>query len=138
VASERFVVPLTSISETFIVQPERIQTIEEREVIEMREEMLPLLRVARVFMLEEKPKDEYFAVVVGFGGKRLGLLVDSLLEQTEVVIKPLGEHLKSVRGLAGAAEVGRHEIILVLDVEAMMEEAFSRKNITRAASDIEN
>lgn len=138
VANERFVVPLTSISETFIVQPERIQTIEEREVIEMREEMLPLLRVARVFMLEEKPKDEYFAVVVGFGGKRLGLLVDSLLEQTEVVIKPLGEHLKSVRGLAGAAEVGRHEIILVLDVEAMMEEAFSRKNITRAASDIEN
>lgn len=89
-------------------------------------------------MLEEKPKDEYFAVAVGFGGKRLGLLVDSLLEQTEVVIKPLGEHLKNVRGLAGAAEVGRHEIILVLDVEAMMEEAFSRKNITRAASDIEN
>lgn len=138
VANEKFVVPLTSISETFIVQPEKIQTIEEREVIEIRGEMLPLLRVARLFMREEEPKDEYFAVVIGFGSKRLGLLVDKLLEQTEIVIKPLGEHLKNIRGLAGAAEAGRHEIILALDVEAMMEEAFSRKNTTCATLNIEN
>lgn len=126
VASERFAVPLTSISETFIVKPEKIQTIEGREVIEIRGEMLPLLRVARVFKFEEQPKEEYFAVIVGFGSRRIGLLVDNLLEQTEIVIKPLGEYLKDIRGLAGAAEIGRHEIILVLDVDAMMEEAFVR------------
>ncbi len=54
-----------------------------------------------------------------------------MLEQTEIVIKPLGEYLKGIHGLAGAAEIGRHEIILVLDVEAMMEEAFSRKKLVR-------
>ena len=134
VANERFAVPLTSISETCIVKPEKIQTIEGSEVIEVRGEMLPLLRVAQVFMIEEKPNDEYFAVIIGFGDRRLGLLVDLLLEQTEIVIKPLGEHLKNIQGLAGAAEIGRHEIILVLDVEAMMEEAFSKKKIIRTVS----
>jgi two-component system chemotaxis sensor kinase CheA len=133
VANERFAVPLTSISETCIVKPEKIQTIEGSEVIEVRGEMLPLLRVAQMFVLEEKTKDEYFAVIIGFGDRRLGLLVDNLLEQTEIVIKPLGEHLKNIQGLAGAAEIGRHEIILVLDVEAMMEEAVSKKKIIRTA-----
>ncbi|MEK6528588.1 MAG: chemotaxis protein CheA [Nitrospirota bacterium] len=133
VASERFAVPLTSISETFIVKPEKIQTIEGREVIEIRGEMLPLLRVARVFKFDEQPKEEYFAVIVGFGIRRIGLLVDNLLEQTEIVIKPLGEYLKDIPGLAGAAEIGRHEIILVLDVEAMMEEAFLKKKPVHTA-----
>lgn len=129
VANEHFCIPLTSISETFIVRNEEIQTIEGREVIEIRGEMLPLLRVARVFMLEEELKDEYFAIAVGFGSTRVGLLVDNLLEQTEIIIKPLGERLKDIQGLAGAAEIGKHEIVLVLDVDSLMEESFSRKNI---------
>ncbi|MEK7271784.1 MAG: chemotaxis protein CheA, partial [Nitrospirota bacterium] len=132
-ASDRFAVPLTSVAETFFVEREKIQTIEGREVIERRGEMLPLLRVADVFKLEESPNDECFAVVVGFGSRRLGLLVDNLLEQTEVVIRPLGECLKNIRGLGGAAEIGRHEIVLVLDVENMMEEAFTRNKVSRAA-----
>jgi two-component system chemotaxis sensor kinase CheA len=132
-ASDRFAVPLTSVAETFFVEREKIQTIEGREVIEKRGEMLPLLRIADVFKLEERPNDECFAVVVGFGSRRLGLLVDNLLEQTEVVIRPLGECLKNIKGLGGAAEIGRHEIVLVLDVENMIEEAFTRKKASRAA-----
>ncbi len=127
VANTQFAVPLTAIAETFIVEPGRIQTIEGREIIEFRGEMLPLLRVARVFEFEEKPKDEYFVIVVAFGSKRAGLLVDNLSEQTEIVVKSLGEHLKNIHGLAGAAEIGRHDIILVLDVEKVMEEAFVKK-----------
>jgi two-component system chemotaxis sensor kinase CheA len=132
VANERFAVPLTSIIETFIINPEKIQTIEGREVIELRNEMLPLLRLGRIFMLEERQTEEYFGVLVGVGERRLGLLVDALLGQTEIIIKPLGEHLKDIPGLSGAAEIGRHEVVLVLDVEAMMEEAFSRKISGRA------
>jgi two-component system chemotaxis sensor kinase CheA len=126
VATEHFAIPLTSISETFFVNANDIQTIEGREVINRRGELLPLLRVADVFNFAQEKKDEYFSVVVGLGTRRLGLLVDDLLEQTEVVIRPLGEHLKDIMGLAGAAEVGRHEIVLVLDVEAMMEKAFTK------------
>lgn len=135
VANEQFAIPLTSILETFSVQPEKIQTIEGREVIELRGEMLSLLKVADVLMLEEKQKNEYFAVVIGIGGKRLGLLIDNLSEQTEIVIKPLGENLKNIRGFAGAAEIGRHKIVLVLDVDAMMDEAFSIKNEPSSAQE---
>ncbi len=127
VSGERFAIPISSISETFIIHTKDIQTIEGREVVELRGEMLPMLRIARVFLLEETPFDEYFVIIIGFGGKRIGLLVDNLSEQTEVVVKPLGKHLKNIKGLAGAAEIGRHEIILVLDVEDMIEEAFFRK-----------
>jgi two-component system chemotaxis sensor kinase CheA len=129
VANEHFAIPLTSITDTFIINPEKIQTIEGREVIELRNEMLPLLRVARAFMLDEKPRDEYFGVIVGVGERRLGLVVDALLGQTEIIIKPLGEYLKDIPGLSGAAEIGRHEVVLVLDIEAMLEEAFSRKKV---------
>ena len=97
--------------------------------------MLPLLRVADIFKLEQRPEKECFAVEIGLGNRRLGLLVDNLLEQTEVVIRPLGEHLSDIIGLCGAAEIGRHEIVLVLDVEALMEEAFTRKKIARSALD---
>jgi two-component system chemotaxis sensor kinase CheA len=135
VSREKFAVPLTSISETFFIDDEKIQTIEGREVVERRGEMLPLLRVADIFKLEQRPEKECFAVEIGLGNRRLGLLVDNLLEQTEVVIRPLGEHLSDIIGLCGAAEIGRHEIVLVLDVEALMEEAFTRKKIARSALD---
>lgn len=131
VANEHFAIPLTSVAETFIVDARQIQTIEGREVIEIRNKILPLLRVARMFMLEEKQKDEYFGIIVGTGDRQLGLLVDTLLEQTEVVVKPLGGYFKDIHGLTGAAEIGKHEVVLVLDVEAMMEEVFSIKKGAR-------
>ena len=128
VANEHFAIPLTSVAETFIVDTSKIQTIEGRDVIEIRNKILPLLRIDRMFLLEEKPKDEYFGIVVGTGDRRLGLLVDDLLGQTEVIVKPLGEFFKNITGVSGAAEIGKHEVVLVLDVETMMEEAFSIKN----------
>ncbi|MBI5049504.1 MAG: chemotaxis protein CheA [Nitrospirae bacterium] len=128
VANEHFIIPLTSVAETFIVDPSKIQTIEGREVIEIRNKILPLLRIDRTLLLEEKPRDEYFGIVVGTGDRQLGLLVDDLLGQTEVVVKPLGEFFKNTTGVAGAAEIGKHEVVLVLDIETMMKEAFLIKN----------
>lgn len=133
-ADERFAIPLTSITETITVNKRDIQTIEGREVIEHRGELLPLIRVASVFMLEEKQQSEYYAVIAGIGEKRLGLLVDALHEQTEIVIKPLGEHLKDIPCLSGAAEVGRHEVVFVVDIDRMMEEALDRRDILRSKS----
>ncbi len=130
VANEKFAIPLTSVSETFIVDTNKIQTIEGREVIETRGKMLPLLRIDRVFMLKEEPKEEYFGVIVGIGDRRIGLLIDNMLGQAEVVVKSLGGYFKNISGLAGAAEIGKHQVILVLDVEALMEEAFSVKKLS--------
>jgi two-component system chemotaxis sensor kinase CheA len=85
------------------------------------------LRLASVFELEEVQKDNYYGVVVGIGNRKLGLLVDSLMQQTDIIIKPLGDRLKDVPGISGAAEVGRHDIVFVVDIEAMMEELFMLK-----------
>ncbi len=136
-SNERFAIPLTSITETITVSDGDIQTIEGREVIDHRGELLPLIRVASVFMLEERQQQEYYAVIAGIGEKRLGLLVDTIHEQTEIVIKPLGEHLKDIPCLSGAAEVGRHEIVFVVDIDRMMEEALGRGDILRR-SDLSN
>ncbi len=64
---------------------------------------------------------------MGFGKRRLGLLVDELLGQPEVVIKSLGDYLKGLSGFAGAAEIGKHEVILVLDVESIIEKSLLKQ-----------
>jgi len=129
---QRFAIPLTSITETITVNEGDIQTIEGREVIEHRNELLPLVRVASVFNLKDSHQHEYYAVIAGVGERRLGLLIDSIHEQTEIVIKPLGEHLRDIPCLSGAAEVGRHEVVFVIDMDRMMEEAL-RKDISTPA-----
>ncbi len=129
VSTERFAIPLTSIAETLIIQADDIQTIEGKEVLELRGEMLSLLRVANVFRLEIRQSDRFFIVVVGFGERRMGMIVDEIYGQQEIVIKSLSDYLKGIPGLAGAAEIGKHEVILVLDVEALLEDAVQKKRL---------
>jgi len=123
VGSERFAVPLTSMSETLIVEHKDIQTIEWKEVYYLRGDMLPMIRVSKFFNMASDDADRSFAVVVGFGERRVGLLVDELFGQHEIVIKSLGNYLKTLRGFAGAAETGKHEVLLILDVESLVAES---------------
>ncbi|MBA4374069.1 MAG: chemotaxis protein CheA [Thermodesulfovibrio sp.] len=123
VGDERFAVPLTSMSETLIVEHKDIQTIEWKEVYYLRGEMLPMIRVSTFFKFPPLPTERSFAVVVGFGERKVGLLVDELYGQQEIVIKSLGEYLKKMRGFAGAAEIGKHEVILVLDIESLIDDS---------------
>ena len=123
VGKEQFAVPLTSMSETLIVEHRDIQTIEWKEVYNLRGDMLPLIRVDRFLGLQGDAAERSFAVVVGFGERRVGLLVDELFGQQEIVIKYLSDYLKKLRGFAGAAEIGKHEVILVLDVESLIYES---------------
>jgi two-component system, chemotaxis family, sensor kinase CheA len=123
VGNERFAVPLTSMSETLILEHKDIQTIEWKEVYYLRGEMLPIVRVNNFFNIEGDNSDRSFAVLVGFGERRIGLMVDELFGQHEIVIKSLGNYMRKMRGFAGAAEIGKHEVILVLDAEALIDES---------------
>jgi two-component system chemotaxis sensor kinase CheA len=123
VGKERFAVPLTSMSETLIIEHRDIQTVEGKEVSYLRGEMLPIVRVNRFFGLSGDDSDRSFAVVIGFGDRRVGLLVDELFGQQEIVIKSIGDYLRKLRGFAGAAETGKHEVVLVLDVESLIDES---------------
>jgi two-component system chemotaxis sensor kinase CheA len=127
VGGERFAVPLTSMSETLIVDHKDIQTIEWKEVYYLRGEMLPLIRVGRFFNLESDATERSFVVVVGFGERKVGLLVDELVGQQEIVIKSLGDYLRKLRGFAGAAEIGKHDVILILDIESLIVESMIKQ-----------
>jgi two-component system, chemotaxis family, sensor kinase CheA len=123
VGGEKFAVPLTSMSETMIMEDRDIQTVEGKEVYYLRGDMLPIIRVGKFFKLRSDDSGRSFAVVVGFGERRVGVLVDELYGQQEIVIKSLGDYLKKIRGFAGAAEIGKHDVILVLDIESLIDES---------------
>ncbi len=133
---EQFAIPLTSVEESLRIYSRDIRTVERREVFTLRDYTLPLLRLADAFQLggrpDETPDSKWFVVVTRSGEKVAGILVDALVRQQEVVIKSIGERLKSVPGIAGATEVGEGEIVLVIDVGSLIEAFGGRAREGRA------
>lgn len=136
VGNMKFAIPLTSISETLAITKGDIQTIEGKEVYNLRGEMLPMTNVGRVFDMSENGNENLFAVVVAVGNKKHGLIVDELYGQHEIVIKSLGEYFARLRGFAGAAEIGKHEVVLVIDVDALIEESVIKQKIKSGGSNV--
>jgi len=125
-----YAVPLNSVLEIINVNLNRVRTIERREVIELRGATLPLLRLSDWFELGESLAGEggiLYVVVVGLAQNRLGIVVDGVIGQQDIVIKSLGKSLSKVSGIAGATNLASQQTILVLDVGALIEEALSRE-----------
>ncbi len=119
-----FAIPMGSIQETIRVEKKDIKTVQGREMINLRDRTLPLVRLERVFGVPATVEnDETFAVIVGMANRTMGLVANELLGKQDVVIKPLGDAFSSVVGLAGAAELGDQTTVLVLDVAGLMMEA---------------
>ena len=129
VGTMKFGIPLTSISETLVITRGDIQTVEGKDVYNLRGEMLPITNIGRVFAITDNEPDRFFAVVAGTGNKRHGLMVDELFGQHEIVIKSLGGYFTGLRGFAGAAEIGKHEVILVIDVDGLMDDAVVKQKV---------
>ena len=126
VSGRSYAIPINSVLETLMIEATAIRTIERREVLELRQKTLPLLRLTEVFALPVEAKQgsaRSFVVVTGMAEKRIGIMVDELTGQQDVVIKSLGKTLSFVRGIAGAADLGNQKTILVLDVGGLMNEA---------------
>jgi two-component system chemotaxis sensor kinase CheA len=128
-AGRTFAMPLNSVLESLRITVADVATVERREVMTLRGQTLPLARLERLFSLERPASDpapaRQFVVVVGLAQHRIGLCVDELVGQQDIVIKPLGRALSSVPGIAGATELGGKKTVLVLDVAAIVEEAVS-------------
>jgi two-component system chemotaxis sensor kinase CheA len=128
VAGQRFAIPLNSVHETLYIEPEQIQRSEDREILNLRGDALLLRRLSEEFGLEGRSRDDkQFVVVMGMGDARIGLVVDRLDGQQDTVIKPIQGPIRSVRGIAGATELGDQDPVLVLDVSALLSDALSRK-----------
>lgn len=124
-AGRTYALPITSVLETIMINREDILTVERKEVIQLREMTLPLLRLGDFFHLPvpDRQSDDLYVVVVGSAEKRLGIVVQDLLGQQDIVIKSLGTILDCVKGVSGAADLGDQRTILVLDVAGIINEA---------------
>ena len=125
-AGERFAIPLTSVEESLRLFRREIETVERKEVYRLRDMTIPLLRLSDAFGLDddrgsESPDDKWFVVVTRSGERLIGILVDALVRQQEIVIKSVGERLKVIPGIAGATEIGENEIVLVVDLGSLIE-----------------
>jgi two-component system chemotaxis sensor kinase CheA len=126
VEERTFAIPLSSVQEAIWLEPSLLRRVEGQEMMTLRGSTLPLCRINELFALSSvrPPRPRPYAVVVGVGARRLGLVVDELIGQQDIVIKPLGPSLKRVKGFAGATELGDQRVALVLDAPALVEEAF--------------
>jgi two-component system chemotaxis sensor kinase CheA len=127
VGEDRFALPLTAVSETVVLEGKDIQTIEWKNVYYIRGEMLPIISLGKIFDIKTSESETQFAVVVGSGKRKIGLLIDEVIGQQEIVIKSIGEYFKGLSGFAGAAEIGRHEVVLVLDIESIIEKSILKQ-----------
>lgn len=120
-----FAVPLSSVSEV-LMQEGALRVVDGREIMSLRGVTLPLCRLGNLLGLAEViPHDRRYVVVAQVGERRLGLLLDEISGQQDIVIKALGHSLARVRGFSGATELGDQKVGLVLDVAALVEEVMT-------------
>ncbi|HKO52861.1 MAG TPA: chemotaxis protein CheA [Polyangiaceae bacterium] len=127
-------IPLSSVSEAIAFDEAAVRLVDGREVITLRGQTLPLCRLDRLMALETAPYSptrRRFVVVAALGQRRLGLVVDFLYGQEDIVIKPLGKSLGAVRGFAGATELGDQRVGLVLDAAGLIEEVLAGIEVPR-------
>ncbi len=122
-----FAIPLSHVAEALVHDPSGVRRLEGREFITLRGQSLPVASLSRLFGLDatRRPRRAGFVVVLAAGARRLGLIVDDLADQQDIVVKPLGASLAAVRGFAGAAQLGDQRLGLVLDPPAILDEVLS-------------
>ena len=121
VADRSFTIPLSNIMETLNIQGMGTSMIEGTEVMQLRGRTLPIFRLGDMFDLKYRDENNMpFLVVVSSGTEEVGLVVDELLGQDEVVIKPLAEFVQEQSGFSGATILGDGRISLILDVTEMI------------------
>lgn len=122
VEQEIYAIPLTNVTEIVSIVPQDIKTIETREVIRLRQEILPIKNLREIFDLPKRQwqkEEELYVVAVEVGEKRLGVIVDSLVGREEIVIKTLGGILKKTKGFSGATILGDGRVVLIVDVASL-------------------
>lgn len=137
VGEEIFAMPLASVIETIRVTKEEIQTISDKEVISLRDGVLSLVRLSDEFDIpvgfpsvdlepsededEEEDGERLYVVVIGLAERRVGVVVEKLLGQEEVVIKPLGDYLSNIEGVSGATVTGDGKVVLIIDITVLIQ-----------------
>ncbi|MBE6100601.1 MAG: chemotaxis protein CheA [Selenomonas ruminantium] len=122
VQEEMYAIPLGSIDSTINIQETDIQTVQNKEVIVLRGEIIPIIRMGEMLQVPHvKDTNEIFVVVVHAGEAKAGIVVDNLIGQQEIVIKTLGNLFAGLKMFSGATVLGDGRVALILDVATMMQ-----------------
>ena len=132
---EFYAIPLASVKETVRVPVDNIYTIEGKNVLRLRDEVLSLVRLSDLFGVKQvfESGDQTYVVVINVADSKLGIIVDSLIGQEEIVIKSLGNYLQNIRGIAGGTIRGDGKVTLIVDVGMIMDMAKEIKIDIRAS-----
>ena len=132
---EFYAIPLASVKETVRVPVDDIYTIEGKNVLRLRDEVLSLVRLSDLFGVKQifESGDQTYVVVINVADSKLGIIVDSLIGQEEIVIKSLGNYLQNIRGIAGGTIRGDGKVTLIVDVGMIMDMAKEIKIDIRAS-----
>ena len=121
IGNEKYAIPLNNIKEITDINTKEIRLIEQKEVILYRDNPLPLLRLSQALDCKDQNKTEVevTVVIVKKGDKEIGLIIDSLIGQQEIVIKALGRYLNFVKEIAGATILGNGGVALIIDTNSL-------------------
>ena len=122
VGGEKYAISLGSIQTIEDISPSDIKFVQSKEVITLRGNVIPLVRLNKVLGIESTKKEDenLIAVIVKKGDKQAGLIIDELMGQQEIVIKSLGKYINKSKEISGATILGDGEVALILDTNALL------------------
>jgi two-component system chemotaxis sensor kinase CheA len=133
VADELYSIPLDAVIESQRIDASEVRTVHGGEVITLRGQVVPLIRVGEFFRLDApRDPDKVMIVIVGLQGRQVGLVVDSFQGEQEIVIKPLSDVIGRIPGISGATILGNGSISLIIDVHSLVASAYGSVNVARA------
>ena len=122
IGGEKYAIPLGNIQTIESIVPDEIRTVQQKEVINLRGSVIPIIRLNEVLGCEStrKPEEDYIVVVVKKGDVQAGLVIDELTGQQEIVIKSLGKYINKSKVISGATILGDGEVALIIDPNALI------------------
>jgi two-component system, chemotaxis family, sensor kinase CheA len=133
VGSQRYAIPLDSVMESQRIEAAGIRYIQGGEVVMLREEIVPLVRLTEFFELQlSRDPEKAMVVFAKVQGRQIGLVVDAFEGEQEIVIKPLSDIVGRIPGISGATILGSGAIALILDVHAIVTDAYASGKVARA------
>ena len=128
VNGQRFAVPQSAVREVLEVESAATKVLENNEIISHRGKALPLLRLARVFDMNYQRGERFHVLVIGEDSNAVGLAVDRILGQREIVVRAIKDPLAQSKGIAGATELGDQRVVLILDIGALRQLAVTSRH----------
>ncbi len=138
---EIYAIPLSSVQETIKIFSNEIQSVDFQEVIQLREKVIPLIRLNDAFNINSENGNKRLSIVISdYEDQQIGIVVDKLLGKREIVIKSLSQDFQSLHGISGATILGNGQIALILDIPGLIrqnkEHGFSRRKMKYSEKNI--